>query len=180
MGDAINISGVKDEILLLLIGVVVATLALAASIDQDEKSLSTDVAGVPARVARSAEPGNRKNKGKKQLKNKGKKSFKKKGIKKAKKSLKKKGKKNRKNKGKKKSLKKRGKKNRKNKGKKKSRKNKENKKSRKNKKKKKSRKNKGKKRNRNRKNGRGIDGTCIETAVTAEAEEPAEEGDDEV
>merc|ERR1712130_334529 len=68
----------------------------AAGGDQDEKSLSTDVAGVPARVARSAEPGNkkkkslkkgkgknRKNKGKKQLKNRGKKSFKKKGIKKA-------------------------------------------------------------------------------------------------
>merc|ERR1712130_141308 len=108
--------GLRMKILLLLLGIVAAILA--ASIEHDETSLTQEVVAAPARVVRSAEPGNkkkkslkkgkgknRKNKGKKQLKNKGKKSFKKKEIKKAKKSLKKKGK----NKGKEKSLKKKGK-----------------------------------------------------------------------
>ena len=171
------------KILLLLLGIVAAILA--ASIEHDETSLTQEVVAAPARVVRSAEPGNkkkkslkkgkgknRKNKGKKQLKKKGKKkgkkAMKKKGKKKGKKPLKKKGKKGKKSlkkKGKKKGKKslkkkgKKGKKNRKNKGKK-------GKKYRKNKGKK-NRKNKGKKKNKKRKNARSVDGACIETAVTA-------------
>ena len=84
------------KILLLLLGIVAAILA--ASIEHDETSLTQEVVAAPARVVRSAEPGNKKKKslkkGKgKNRKNKGKKQLKKKGKKKGKKAMKKKGKK---------------------------------------------------------------------------------------
>merc|ERR1712045_996371 len=134
---------------LILFGLVVAIAVLASAENNEDSSLSEELAS--SRVARYAEA----EAGKKKRKNN-----------KAKKGLKKR--KNRKNKTRKNKKDKKSKKNRKNK-----RKNRKNRKSKKNKRKnRKNRKNRNK--NKNRKNNKGtkksartIDGVCLESAVTA-------------
>ena len=60
------------KILLLLLGIVAAILA--ASIEHDETSLTQEVVAAPARVVRSAEPGNKKKKSLKKGKGKNRKN----------------------------------------------------------------------------------------------------------
>ena len=149
-----------SKLCLILFGLVVAIAVLASAENNEDSSLSEELAS--SRVARfaEAEAGKKKRKALRKRKRKQRKN------KKAKKGLKKR--KNRKNKTRKNKKGKKSKKNRKNK-----RKNRKNRKSKKNKRKnRKNRKNRNK--NKNRKNNKGtrksartIDGVCLESAVTA-------------
>merc|ERR1711994_545627 len=145
-----------SKLCLILFGLVVAIAVLASAENNEDSSLSEELAS--SRVARfaEAEAGKKKRKALRKRKRKQRKN------KKAKKGLKKR--KNRKNKTRKNKKGKKSKKNRKNKNK---RKNRKNRKSKKNK-----RKNRKNRKNRNnnkgtRKSTRTIDGVCLESAVTA-------------
>merc|ERR1711994_955403 len=152
-----------SKLCLILFGLVVAIAVLASAENNEDSSLSEELAS--SRVARfaEAEAGKKKRKALRKRKRKQRKN------KKAKKGLKKR--KNRKNKTRKNKKDKKSKKNRKNRKNKNKRKNRKNRKSKKNKRK--NKKNK-KNRNKNRKNNKGtrkstrtIDGVCLESAVTA-------------